>query len=113
AAMLHWGLTECHEAQTGLPGKAFFTLLRKGGTEMSKGYVSEFSVFMDRYLHEHPEAAKEQCRDWDEDWHPRNDLEALDREQEDIAPDDGYGFAWTAWRLKPSSTKGSGTTGNR
>ena len=76
---------------------------------MYKDYVSEFTSFMDRYLQEHPEAAKEQLRDWDDDWHPRMDLEAVNKEQEDVVPDDGYGFAWTAWRTKPSGTRSSGT----
>ena len=80
---------------------------------MGKAYVSEFTEFMDRYLQAHPEVVKEQIRDWDDDWHPRTDLEALDKEPEDIVPDDGYGFAWTAWRVKSPGPQSSGTAGNR
>lgn len=38
---------------------------------MEKNYVSEFTVFMDRYLKEHPEVVKDQQHGWDIYWNPK------------------------------------------
>ncbi len=35
---------------------------------MDKAYVSEFAVFMDHYLAEHPEVVTDQQYGWDLDW---------------------------------------------
>lgn len=37
---------------------------------MDKAYVSEFTLFMDKYLKEHPEVVKDQQRGWAIYWNP-------------------------------------------
>ena len=45
---------------------------------MDKRYVSEFMVFMDAYLKEHPEVVKDQRHEWGIYWNPRKvDLDEL------------------------------------
>ena len=72
---------------------------------MDKAYVSEFTVFMDHYLQVHPEVLEEQRRGWDFFWSPKAGLEAVNKELEDIVPDDAYGFSWSAWHTKPPDAK--------
>lgn len=38
---------------------------------MDKAYVSEFTLFMDKYLKDHPEVVKDQQRGWDIYWNPK------------------------------------------
>jgi len=38
-------------------------------------------------------------------WSPKADLEAVNKEPEDIAPDDAYGFAWSVWHTKAPDEK--------
>lgn len=40
---------------------------------MDKTYVSEFAIFMDGYLHAHPEVAADQMYGWDIFWKPQGD----------------------------------------
>lgn len=72
---------------------------------MNTAYVSEFTVFMNHYLEDHPEVVEEQRRGWAFFWSPKAGLEALDKEQEDVAPDDAYGFSWSAWHPKSQDAK--------
>jgi hypothetical protein len=52
--------------------------LRKRGRKMDKHYVSEFTVFMDEYLKEHPEVVKDQEQGWNIYWNPKRfDLDEL------------------------------------
>lgn len=67
---------------------------------MGTDYVSEFTVFMNRYLGEHPEAVEEQRRGWGSFWIPKTGLDAQEEADEDLVPDDGYGFSWSAWRAE-------------
>lgn len=60
--------------------------------EMDKDYVSEFTAFMGHYLEEHPEVLEEQMHGYDFSFNRKIDREALDKANEDIAPDDHYGF---------------------
>jgi len=60
---------------------------------MDKGYVSEFTVFINCYLAEHPKVVEEKMRGWNFFWNPKIDPKALDKTNEDIVPDDHYGFA--------------------
>ncbi len=59
---------------------------------MEKGYVSDFTVFMNRYLKEHPEVVEDQQRGWNIYWNHAVDFEELKEAEEDRAPDDTYGF---------------------
>ena len=59
---------------------------------MEKSYVSEFTVFMSRYLQEHPEVVEDQQRGWNIYWNHAVDFEELKQVKEDRAPDDSYGF---------------------
>jgi len=59
---------------------------------MEKGYVSEFTVFMSRYLQEHPEVVEDQQRGWNIYWNHAVNFEELKQVKEDQAPDDNYGF---------------------
>lgn len=59
---------------------------------MDKGYVSEFTNFIDDFLKKHPEAVKEQLRGYNFQWYPEIDLQTLVHPDEDIVPDDHYGF---------------------
>jgi len=68
---------------------------------MNREYVSEFTVFMNRYLEDHPEAVKEQHRGWRIYWDHKIDLAEQERALKDSVPDDGYGFHSSAWHRKP------------
>ena len=59
---------------------------------MEKGYVSEFTVFMNRYLQEHPEVVEDQQRGWNIYWNHAVDFKELKDVEEDREPDDSYGF---------------------
>jgi hypothetical protein len=45
--------------------------MRNPRRKMDKHYVSEFMVFIDAYLKEHPEVVKDQRRGWDIFWKPK------------------------------------------
>lgn len=70
---------------------------------MDREYVSEFTVFMNHYLEDHPEAVKEQHVGWRIYWDHKIDLADQDRAVKDSVPDDGYGFysSASAWHGKP------------
>jgi hypothetical protein len=74
---------------------------------MSNYYVSEFTVFINQYLEQHPEVVDQRQRGWNDDWQPhRFDAAALRETAEDSVADDTYGFNWvvrhdTADTLKP------------
>ncbi len=74
-------------------------------TRADEIYVSEFTEFMDGYLKKHPEVVEDQQRGWNIYWNPKVDLAALKEAEENSVPDDEYGFAWLAWRVKPSPAK--------
>lgn len=59
---------------------------------MNKDYVSEFTLFMDRYLKEHPEVVEDQARGFDIFWHPRIDPGTPVNGNGIAVPDDHYGF---------------------
>ncbi|HYP67378.1 MAG TPA: DUF3460 family protein [Thiobacillaceae bacterium] len=59
---------------------------------MEKSYVSEFTVFMNHYLEEHPEVVEDQQRGWNIYWNHEVDFEELKEAEEDRVPDDSYGF---------------------
>ncbi len=40
---------------------------------MDKAYVSEFAIFMDHYLHDHPAVRSDQVYGWDLFWKPQGD----------------------------------------
>jgi len=58
---------------------------------MKDGYVSEFTLFINQYLADHPEVVEDQKRGWDIFWNKKVDFGALEEAQQDAVPDDGYG----------------------
>jgi hypothetical protein len=69
---------------------------------MNKDYVSEFTLFMNNYLKQHPEVVRDQQRGWDFGWHTAYIDEVAQREaEEDRVPDDTYGFNWMVRHDKP------------
>ena len=72
---------------------------------MGKPYVSEFTKFMNQYLDEHPEVVEEQKRGWASFWQLKAEIRAPEKTREDIAPDDSYGYSWSAWRAESQSVK--------
>ncbi len=71
---------------------------------MNDCYVSEFTVFINQYLEQHPEVVEQQQRGWNDDWQPhRVDESALREAAEDSVPDDTYGFNWVV-RHEPADT---------
>lgn len=62
-----------------------------------KGYVSEFTRFMDGYLESHPEVVSDQREGWYMYWNKNVDLAAQVKATQDSVRDDGYGFYASAW----------------
>lgn len=77
---------------------------------MESGYVSEFTLFMNQYLAEHPEVVEDQKRGWDMYWSRKIDIDqaALEKAKEDCVPDNGYGFYATYRRVKSPPVNGHG-----
>lgn len=65
---------------------------------MNRAYVSEYTLFMNRFLEEHPEAVDDQRVGRAIYWDRQVDLAALERAEKDSVPQDGYGFYYSAWR---------------
>jgi hypothetical protein len=73
----------------------FLVKSRKGGA-MQKGperyrvghggYVSEYSKFIDSYLHQHPEVLADQLDGWYIWWDHQVDLKELEKAQKDSVP---------------------------
>ena len=65
---------------------------------MKPDYVSDFTVFINRFLATHPEVVAEQKRGWEQCWNPeaKSGLQQGDKEAD--APNDGYGFYRPAGR---------------
>lgn len=80
-------------------------------TKRGRGYVSEFTEFMDRYLEEHPEVVRDRSVGFGIYWNRKVDFKALGQAARERAPDDSYGFAYSAWwrrkDRRPSITEGS------
>ncbi|MEO8331666.1 MAG: DUF3460 family protein [Gallionella sp.] len=74
---------------------------------MGKAYVSEFTNFMNQYLEAHPEVVAEQRSGWESFWKRKAELRAPEKTRDDLAPDDSYGYAWSAWRVKAQGEKKS------
>ena len=72
---------------------------------MGKAYVSEFTKFMNQYLDEHPEVVEEQKRGWASFWQLKAELRAPEITKDDIARDDSYGYAVSAWRAESQGEK--------
>ena len=61
---------------------------------MGRAYVSEFAGFMNHFLEDHPEVIEEQRRGWEFFWDAKVDPTAADITNDDLVPDDNYGFSW-------------------
>ena len=72
---------------------------------MGKPYVSEFTEFMNQYLEAHPEVVEERQRGWEFFWKRKAETRAPEITKDDIAPDDSYGYSWSAWRAESQGVK--------
>jgi len=66
--------------------------------EIDRGYVSEYTHFIDRFLVDHPEALVDQHDGRLLYWDKKVDLADQEKAEQDHAEDDGYGFYSSAWR---------------
>lgn len=69
----------------------------RNATERGRGYVSEFTEFMDRYLDEHPEVARDRNVGFNIYWNRKVDFKAQAQAEKDSEPGDSYGFAYSVW----------------
>lgn len=67
---------------------------------MNRGYVSEHTQFMDKFLAEHPEAIQERHDGWLIYWDKRVDQSVEEIKAKDTVAQDGYGFYANAWRRR-------------
>ncbi|MFZ2268237.1 MAG: DUF3460 family protein [Azonexus sp.] len=66
--------------------------------DLDRGYVSEYTHFIDQFLAEHPEALVDQHDGRLIYWEKKVDEVARQKAEQDRAEDDGYGFYSSAWR---------------
>ncbi|MBU1366077.1 MAG: DUF3460 family protein [Gammaproteobacteria bacterium] len=66
--------------------------------EIDRGYVSEYTHFIDQFLVDHPEALVDQHDGRLLYWDKKVDLADLEKAEQDRAEADGYGFYKSAWR---------------
>lgn len=59
---------------------------------MDKSYVSEFELFMEGYMKEHPEEVEKMKSGWRSDWEAKIDPASRAIHTEDYVPDHQYGF---------------------
>lgn len=60
--------------------------------KIDRRYVSEFSLFIDRFLQEHPEVPPDQARGRGMYWDKKLDLDALDKAAQDSVPAEPYSY---------------------
>lgn len=75
---------------------------------MKDDFVSEYTLFMNRYLAKHPEVVEDQKRGFNIWWDKKVDSAAIKEANEDYVPDDSYGFYPADWHIKSSPTKRPG-----
>lgn len=66
--------------------------------EFDRGYVSEYTRFIDQFLADHPEAVVDQHDGRLLYWDRKVDLADQEKAEQDHAEADGYGFYSSAWR---------------
>lgn len=71
---------------------------------IDQDYVSDYTRFIEHFVDEHPEVREEQHCGWRIYWDKRVDLAALEEARKDSAPNDGYGFYFSAWKPENSAT---------
>ena len=79
-------------------------LLNPGSTEhpageIDRGYVSEYTHFIDQFLVDHPEALVDQHDGRLLYWDKKVDLADQQKAEQDSVEADGYGFYSSAWRV--------------
>jgi hypothetical protein len=52
--------------------------------------VSEFELFINQYLADHPEVVEDQKRGWDTYWNPKGEQETLMKSKMDSVPNDNH-----------------------
>jgi hypothetical protein len=65
--------------------------------EIDRGYVSEYTHFIDQFLVDHPEAVVDQHDGRLLYWDKKVDLADLQKAEQDHVEADGYGFYSSAW----------------
>lgn len=83
--------------------------------ERGRGYVSEFTRFMEQYLDEHPEVVRDRQVGFNIFWNRKVDLKALAQAEKDSEPNDSYGFAYSLWQRRKDrrpTTTGGGEAGS-
>ena len=66
---------------------------QKGYKAGHDGYVSEITLFLDKFLEEHPEVIDEQSRGWHIFWDRNVDLGELRKAGEDSVPAKPYYYS--------------------
>jgi hypothetical protein len=66
--------------------------------KIDRGYVSEYTHFIDQFLADHPEALVDQHDGRQLYWDRKVDLADLEKAGQDSVDADGYGFYSSAWR---------------
>lgn len=56
------------------------------------GYVSEFELFMDQFLGQHPEVVQDQRKGWYIFWNHKADFEELKKADQNSVPMKGYEY---------------------
>lgn len=82
---------------SGIVSRMFNAASSHASGGMDRGYVSEFTRFMDQYLVDHPEVTTDKRVGFRLYWDKLLDFKALARAKQDTVPDDGYGFHPTEW----------------
>ena len=59
---------------------------------MDRNYVSEFTVFMNQFLQDHPEVVKDQQFGWNIYWNPKGSRAEPNEAEEDRVPAESPGF---------------------
>ena len=72
------------------------------------GYVSEYTLFIQQYMAEHPEVVEDQKRGWSIWWDRKADQAAIKKANEDFVPDDSYGAYPAGGHVKSLPKKGPG-----
>jgi len=67
---------------------------------MATGYVSDFTKFINQYLDEHLEVVEVKKQGYASFWQSKAEIRASEITRDAIAPNDSYGYVWSAWRAK-------------
>jgi len=72
---------------------------------MNRGYISEFTTFINSYLEAHPEVVSDQWQGREIYWDRYVDFAAQEKARKDRVADDAYGFYGENWQAKSPDAK--------